>query len=185
MKPSVITNADTNTFDVTLFPCVTVTRSFFVGFIITQSSNQFPAAFDTTSPLSNRSFVAGNAAGAGDIVTLSNNTLLPLNTVESYGPLGNFMIRADACVPDLSTMTLATLGGLAGLIGGRRKLRNLFAARSYPGHARGSAGVIIVGGHRNASRSQSGTRAAITLPRSLTRGGALRPALLRMGRAHI
>lgn len=127
--PGVISNAGTNTFNVSIFStCIQIpTNSFFVGFIITQGAGQFPAAFDETSPLSNRSFITGSSnPGMGDIVNLTGpNNNLPLNAVENYGFAGNWLIRADACaaVPEPASTTLGLLGGIAVFIGCRRKVR--------------------------------------------------------------
>lgn len=120
---NVISNANTDTFNVTIFPtCPMVTRSFFVGFIITQGANQFPAALDFDSPtFSNESFLAASITpGGGDITNLSNNDF-PVNAVENYGFTGNWLIRADACVPEPTTTSLIVVAGIAGLLGYRAR----------------------------------------------------------------
>jgi len=104
-----VTNANTNTF-ITSFitPTAVLTPNFFVGFVITATTNQFPAAFDNTAPtFANRSFIAFNPANINNL----SNAL----TLESLGPTfaGNWLIRADA-VPEPSTYALIVLG-LAGL----------------------------------------------------------------------
>ena len=116
--PGVISNANTDTFDITAFSsCIRVTTSFFVGFLISTDGSKFPAGFDESNPLSGRSFVTAASYQAGDLTNLTNNTLLPLDTVENYGLMGNFMIRADPWqVPEPTSMTLVVFAGVAGLL---------------------------------------------------------------------
>lgn len=88
----------TNTFLTTDIPDTTITTpNFFVGFLIANTvAGQFPAAFDETNPtFSKRSYVAGGSAGTGDINNLNNNEL-PVTAIESFGLVGNWLIRADA-----------------------------------------------------------------------------------------
>lgn len=120
--PGVISNASTNTFLTSTFgsPITVLTPNFFVGFIIT--GGNFPAGFDTSAPLPNRSFIAGGAAGTGDINNLPNNEFF--GTIESFGIIGNFTIRADASqVPEPSTWAMMGVGAviLAGLLRFRRR----------------------------------------------------------------
>ncbi len=91
----VVASQGTNTFIVTDIPDTTITTAnFFVGFLITHSGGQFPAAFDQTAPtFSNVSYVAGGASG--DINNLNNNEL-PVAAIEFYGLVGNWLIRADS-----------------------------------------------------------------------------------------
>ena len=78
---NVISNAGINTFVTSTFrSCITVTNSFFVGFLVSHNAGQFPGAFDETAPLPNRSFVTGGASG--NITNLTMNDL-PLDTVDS------------------------------------------------------------------------------------------------------
>jgi hypothetical protein len=146
MAPAVISNANTDTFVTTLFPCITVTPSFFVGFIISQNAGQFPIAFDQSAPLSGRSFVAGSFSMPGDINNLNNNDI-PVGAIESFGLSGNFLIRADPCaaVPEPSITALALVGGLAVLIGYRHKFRVLPNFRVRYGRSSGNRGTIFVG----------------------------------------
>ena len=90
----VIANEGTDTFITTDFPPTTIpTANFFVGFFISQGANQFPAAFDQTAPsYSNRSYVAGGTMG--DFYDLNDNDL-PVAPTDSYGLVGNWLIRAD------------------------------------------------------------------------------------------
>ncbi|MDQ3199723.1 MAG: hypothetical protein M3Q46_11175, partial [Verrucomicrobiota bacterium] len=92
---AVVADQGTDTFITTNIPSTTITTAnFFVGFLITQQAGQFPAAFDETNPtLSNRSYIAGGATG--DIMNLNNNEL-PVAPIESFGLVGNWLIRADA-----------------------------------------------------------------------------------------
>ena len=91
----VVSQAGTDTFITTDIPDTTITTShFFVGFLITHSSGQFPAAFDETSPKFNRNWVAGDSV-KGDINNLNNNEIPPA-LIESFGLVGNWMIRADS-----------------------------------------------------------------------------------------
>lgn len=105
----IVANANTNTF-ITSFitPTAVLTPNFFVGFVITATTNQFPAALDLTAPtFANRSFLAFNPANINNL-----GNAVP---VESFGPTfaGNWLIRANA-VPEPSTYALIALG-LAGL----------------------------------------------------------------------
>jgi hypothetical protein len=90
----VVANQGTDTFiTTTMTPTTITTANFFVGFLITHSSGQFPSAFDESSPVFNRSFVAGGANG--DINNLNNNEI-PVAPIENFGLFGNWLIRADA-----------------------------------------------------------------------------------------
>ncbi|MBA3650094.1 MAG: hypothetical protein H0W66_01095 [Chthoniobacterales bacterium] len=93
--PGVVSAQGTDTFLVSDIPdTVVTTAKFYVGFIITHSGGQFPAAFDETAPtFSNRSYVAGGASG--DINNLNNNDL-PVAPIESFGLVGNWLVRADS-----------------------------------------------------------------------------------------
>ena len=88
MAPGVISQQGTNTFITSVIPPTMVTTTnFFVGFLITHTAGQFPAAFDEDAPtLSNRSWVAQ---------TTSINDLSGAITIESAGLVGNWLIRAD------------------------------------------------------------------------------------------
>ena len=123
--PGLVAGANTDTFDVSIFQtCVTVTPSFFVGFIITYGPSAMPGnitGFDETAPLPGRSFVTGAAVGAGDINNLGNN-FVPLEPVEIFGSHGNWMIRADVCaaVPEPTSTVLLLLGGIGAGLASRR-----------------------------------------------------------------
>lgn len=108
--PGIISGFATNTFvNVSIAPTVVLTPNFFVGFLITHPAGAFPAALDQTAPtFSNVSFIAGGAAGSGNINNLNANGL-PVTSIESVGFPGNWLIRADA-VPEPSTFALIGLG---------------------------------------------------------------------------
>ena len=90
----VVANAGTDTFISTDITDTTITTAnFFVGFLIGHSAGQFPAAFDESNPQFNRSYVAGGATG--DINNLNNNEI-PVAPIESFGLVGNWLIRATA-----------------------------------------------------------------------------------------
>src|SRR6476661_190329 len=85
--PGVISQAGTDPFITTVIPPTMVTTAnLFVGFLITHTAGQFPAAFDESAPIPNRSWVSigGNINNMSDAVT-----------IESVGLVGNWMIRAD------------------------------------------------------------------------------------------
>src|SRR6187399_161836 len=88
MAPGVISAAGTDTFiTTTIPPTMVTTTNFFVGFLITHTAGQFPAAFDEDAPtLPNRSWVAQ---------TSNINDLSGSITIESAGLVGNWLIRAD------------------------------------------------------------------------------------------
>ena len=86
--PGVISQEGTNTFLTSVItPTLVTTPNFFVGFVITHSAGQAPAAVDETPPtLSNRSW----AAPTGNINDLSG--ALP---IEQGIIVGNWLIGAD------------------------------------------------------------------------------------------
>jgi hypothetical protein len=90
-----VSSQGTDTFlTTTVSPTTITTANFFVGFVITHSGGQFPSAFDETNPtFSNRSYVAGGASG--DINNLNNNDI-PVAPIESFGLVGNWLIRANS-----------------------------------------------------------------------------------------
>ena len=92
----VVSMQGTDTFIDTSISATITTLKFFVGFLITGGDGQFPAAFDQTAPtFSNRSYVAGGAAGTGNINDLNANDL-PVAAIESFGLVGNWLIRAHS-----------------------------------------------------------------------------------------
>jgi hypothetical protein len=83
----VISQQGTDTFITTAIPPTMVTTAnFFVGFLITHTAGQFPAAFDESAPIPNRSWIA---------LTSSINDLSGAAPIESFGLVGNWLIRAD------------------------------------------------------------------------------------------
>jgi hypothetical protein len=108
----VVSNAGTDTFNISLITPTTVTTgNFFVGFVINHLPGQFPAAFDQTNPLPNRSWISlgGNPNNMSDAAT-----------IESFGLVGNWMVRADA-VPEPATAALLACGLGALLVSLRRR----------------------------------------------------------------
>ena len=90
----VIVQQGPDTFITTaITPTTITTPTFFVGFIINHSVDQFPAAIDESAPISKRSSFASGASG--DISDLNNNDY-PVRPTEMYGLVGNWLIRADA-----------------------------------------------------------------------------------------
>jgi len=93
MAPGVIAQEGTNTFiTTTIPPTMVTTANFFVGFLITHTAGQLPAAYDETAPsFPNRSWIAQ---------TSNINDLSGAITIESVGaPPGNWLIRADSPTP--------------------------------------------------------------------------------------
>src|SRR6476659_4235129 len=87
MAPGVISQQGTDTFITTAIPPTMVTTAnFFVGFLVTHTAGQFPAAFDESAPIPNRSFIA---------LTSNINDLSGAAPIESFGLVGNWLIRAD------------------------------------------------------------------------------------------
>src|SRR3954471_16772748 len=86
--PGVIASAGTDTFITTpIPPTMVTTANFFVGFLVTHTAGQFPAAFDETAPtLPNRSWID---------LTSNINDLSGSAPIESFGLVGNWLIRAD------------------------------------------------------------------------------------------
>jgi len=111
--PGVIAAQGTNTFIPSLIVPTTVgTTHFFVGFVINHQAGQFPAAFDETAPLPGRSWVSLG----GNINNLSDAA-----TIESFGLVGNWMIRADA-VPEPPPWAMMAMGAVV-LVGVQRLVR--------------------------------------------------------------
>jgi hypothetical protein len=92
MAPGTISQQGTNTFiTTTIPPTMVTTANFFVGFLITHTPGQLPAAVDETEPtFSNRSWIAQ---------TSNINDLSGAITIESVGLVGNWLIRADGQTP--------------------------------------------------------------------------------------
>ena len=87
MAPGVISSAGTDTFITTAIPPTMVTTAnFFVGFLVTHTAGQFPAAFDESAPIPNRSWID---------LTSNINDLSGSAPIESFGLVGNWLIRAD------------------------------------------------------------------------------------------
>src|SRR4051812_34810751 len=86
--PGIIAAAGTDTFITTpIPPTMVTTANFFVGFLITHTAGQFPAAFDETAPtLPNRSWID---------LTSNINNMSGSAPIESFGLVGNWLIRAD------------------------------------------------------------------------------------------
>ncbi len=85
--PGVIASAGTDTFITTpIPPTMVTTANFFVGFLITHTAGQFPAAFDESAPIPNRSWID---------LTSNINDLSGSAPIESFGLVGNWLIRAD------------------------------------------------------------------------------------------
>ncbi|CAN5761322.1 hypothetical protein BH20VER1_BH20VER1_30190 [soil metagenome] len=110
-----VMNAGTNSFiTVNIAPTAIMGSSFFVGALMTHPSGTFPAALNQTAPtFSNRSWVAGGAAGAGN----PNN--LPANAFFGTGrelQLCGEVARAGKCSSGAVHLRVA---------GGRRSLRCL------------------------------------------------------------
>jgi hypothetical protein len=101
MAPGVISQQGTDTFITTVIPPTMVTTpNFFVGFLITHTAGQFPAAFDETAPsLPNRSWVAQTA---------NINDLSGAFPIEQAGLVGNWLIRAEGSTGGGSPTPTAT-----------------------------------------------------------------------------
>src|SRR5437764_7057590 len=85
--PGIIAAAGTDTFITTpIPPTMVTTANFFVGFLITHTAGQFPAAFDESAPIPNRSWID---------LTSNINDLSGSAPIESFGLVGNWLIRAD------------------------------------------------------------------------------------------
>jgi MYXO-CTERM domain-containing protein len=98
-------------------PDVAVAGNFAVGFLFTSPAGGsfFPAGWDTTAPVSNRSYAAFGATV--DINNLSSVPAGQFGTIESFGLPGNWTITANG-VPAPGAVALL---GIAGLVGRRRR----------------------------------------------------------------
>ena len=130
----IVSAQGTDTFITTNIAATITTPNFFVGFLITHAAGQYPAAFDETDPtFSNRSYVAGDLdPGTGNIMNLNDNEL-PVASNESYGLIGNWLIRANTNGggPDI---TLA--------VGKRRQGGNTIVSLTWNPTGSGSVDVI-------------------------------------------
>lgn len=101
-------------------PNVAVSTNFVVGFryLESRTTGSFPAGFDQTTPtLANRSY-AGFQVPSTNPINLSNLSTITagqFNTIEAFGLVGNFLIRADGAVPAPGAAGLLGLAGIAGL----------------------------------------------------------------------
>jgi hypothetical protein len=115
----VVANAGTDTFNTYAIPDTLVNGNFFVGLKITHLAGQFPASIDTDGP-QHQSFVAGGAAGTGNLSNLGANQI-PVQSIDPILP-GNWLVRANGVpspVPEPGSLALFGIGGL-GLLGYRR-----------------------------------------------------------------
>jgi hypothetical protein len=98
-------------------PDVAVAGNFAVGFLFTSPAggNFFPAGWDTTAPVSNRSYAAFGATV--DINDLSSVPSSQRGAIEQFGLPGNWTITASG-VPAPGAVALL---GAAGMVGRRRR----------------------------------------------------------------
>jgi hypothetical protein len=121
----VVANANTDIFNNYAIPATLITgATFLVGIEIHgQAAGEFPANLDTDNP-QHQSFVAGGAAGTGNLDDLGANQI-PVLSEDQIVP-GNFMIRATggppSAVPEPGSLALAGCGALT-LLGYRLRRR--------------------------------------------------------------
>jgi hypothetical protein len=112
--PTVVQNSDTDIFTKVNIPSTNVGavgNAFFVGAVIMHAGGQFPAAIDQDSGSMGRSWIAGAAGAAANIMNLGANPLPP-GVIDSFGLAGNWLVRANA-VPEPATLSLLAVGALA------------------------------------------------------------------------
>jgi hypothetical protein len=119
----VVANKGSDTFNTYAIPATLETGNFFVGLEITHAAGEFPASIDTDNP-QHQSFVAGGAAGTGNLMDLGANQI-PVQSIDPVVP-GNWLVRAEGeplTVPEPASLTLLGIGiaGLAGYGWRRRK----------------------------------------------------------------
>jgi hypothetical protein len=125
----VVANSNTNAFKVYDIPLTSVSGTFFVGAMVTDfapgGNPEFPARLDWSAPVPNRSWVAFNWIGTGNLANLSANLSPPRTVEQALGFGGNWLVRADAvAVPGPSAVVLLGLGALGVLgYGWRRRER--------------------------------------------------------------
>jgi hypothetical protein len=114
----VTSNSDTDTFNIYDIADVFVSDSFFVGVFMNSPSGSYPARWDSSTSLG-KSWIAA----LGSDLNALGSWYLPVNTIDTYGWAGNWMIRANgetSNVPEPTSITLFGLG-LAGLAALRRR----------------------------------------------------------------
>jgi hypothetical protein len=120
----VVANDSTDIFNTYNITPTAVSGSFFVGVEITVpavgQSGPFPTSEDTDNP-QGRSWFAGATAGMGNLNNLAANNVFPVETVDSLGFPGNWLIRANGqpavtAVPAPLSAILLGIGAL-GLLG--------------------------------------------------------------------
>jgi C1A family cysteine protease len=103
-----VTNPDSDLFTTVSITPSTVSGSFFVGALLpNQQAGEYPASLDQSAPVSGRSWIVSSTTlGTFNLNDLSDpNHDVPLGLVESYGFPGNWLLRADAELPQLGSIS--------------------------------------------------------------------------------
>jgi hypothetical protein len=121
----VVANSGADVFNTYTIPATLITgATFLVGLEVTHLAGQFPASLDQDNP-QHQSFVAGGAAGTGNLTDLGANQI-PVLSLDDVGLPGNWLIRANgqppSPVPEPASLALAACGALS-LLGYRLRRR--------------------------------------------------------------
>ncbi|GAB2697959.1 hypothetical protein [Aliiglaciecola aliphaticivorans] len=109
----VVSNQNTNIFNMFDIMDTNVSESFFVSVTITHEANYYPAAFDQSS-FNGQSWISAPSAGIG------------WDKIDNFGLAGNFLIRANAeAVSEPAMLSMLSLG-ILGLMAQRRGKKRLF-----------------------------------------------------------
>lgn len=103
-----------NTPDVLIVPG----QNFFVGVKVTHLAGHFPAAIDQTAPLPGAGFTWGTFGAAGSFNPNALGTgqnLTDFFTLSANGLHGDWLVRADAAIPEPASLGLLAVAGVLGL----------------------------------------------------------------------
>jgi hypothetical protein len=112
-----VANQDTDIFSQINITPTQVSGSFFVAALMRNLplGNAFPAAFDTTSPINDRSWLLFTTSITTPGTGINSGDLSSIRTIESFNhPRGNWLLRARGTAVPAVIPTPALLPGLLG-----------------------------------------------------------------------